>query len=107
MTENEINQIKREEYNKGKEVGIRIGVRYWEMNRYVFRIINEAAREKELSGKMKVLSDSQNYTPDLYESIKENPHSEELKSQQKNLEALAKGHGFVMTEKGIYLDNEQ
>jgi len=93
-------------YNKGKEDGIRIGIRYWEMNRAVHQIINRAAREKDITGKMGILSDSEGYMPHLYDVIQNNPKSKELERQQKSLEDTAQGHGFVMTEKGIYLTNK-
>ncbi|MCD4771426.1 hypothetical protein K8R30_03340 [archaeon] len=100
-------QIRKESYREGKEEGTRIGIRYWELNRIVFKMINQAAQEKEFSGKMAALSDSENYLPNLYEIIEGNPNSEEIERQQKGLENLAQGHGFVMTRKGVYLNNKQ
>jgi len=94
-------------YEEGKEDGILTGVRYWESNRIISKTINSAAAKNEITEKMKELSGLQNQLPHLYKIINNNPNSEELKIQQKGLEDLAQGHGFVITEKGIFLDNEK
>ena len=103
----ENNKARNEELLEGEEKGIITGIRYWETNRSIYTMINKAAKEKEVTAKMKILSESQGQLPHLYDFIKNSPHSEELKSQQEGLENLAIGHGFVMTEKGVYLDNKK
>lgn len=94
------------EYNQDKEEGIKIGISYRDLYGNVYNTIDNAAQEEELSLKMKTLATIKRYIPHLYKIVKENPDSRELKAQQKGLEELAERHGFVITEKGIFLDSK-
>ncbi len=80
---------KTKEYYKGQEEGIRLGIKYWDLNRYIHRIINSAAKQKDFAGKMNILSKARNYISHLYTIMEENPESKELKLQNKSLEDLA------------------
>lgn len=98
-------EIKREGLREGKEEGISIGIKYWEINMAVSEIINNASAQESIEEKMRILSTQGEYVQHLYEIFKSNPESQELYRQQEGLENRAESCGLVITEKGIYLNN--
>mgnify|MGYP000904567248 CR=1 FL=1 len=69
-----IHQDKIPRYRReGKEEGISIGIKYWEINMAVSEIINNASAQESIEEKMRILSTQGEYVQHLYYIFKSNP----------------------------------
>ena len=87
--------------------GIQDGIRYWELRRPILTAIYNAAKEKNASEKIRILSGVESQIPHIYRVIENSPEPKELKKRQEDLEYTAEQYGFTMTEKGFYLSDKQ
>jgi len=93
----------KEEYSKGKNDGISLAFRYQGWCDQISEGIDLAVGERSLNKKRVILRGLITYN--IYTTIENYPGSKDFSRKKEELEALAEDNGFVMTEKGVYLDN--
>lgn len=85
---------------------LRDGIKFWEYYSHIKKAIYNAGGKKGFEDKNEILRDNglTSYITSLKLLLNKYPNSDELKMQYKGLEQNAEGHGFAISDKGLFIN---